>query len=88
MNTFITISYIANAAVFVYALTRPSAAWLAADRNKGFWITVLAICGVIGSPGLLADTAFLLLVLPRMLRGGSSAASEDPRVRPNPFVKN
>lgn len=89
MNTaFITICYIANAAVFVYALTRPSAAWLAADRNRGFWIILLAICGILGAVGLGADAAFLVLVLPRLLRSGSTAAPQDPRVRPNPFVKN
>ncbi|CAN7342708.1 hypothetical protein [Arthrobacter sp. LjRoot14] len=88
MNTFITICYIANTAVFVYALTRPSALWLSADRNRVFWITVLAIFGVLGAGGLIADAAFLLLVLPRMLRGGNAAVSEDPRVRPNPFVKH
>ena len=88
MNTFIAICYMANAAVFVYALTRPSGMWLAADRNRGFWITTLAICGVLGAAGLAADAAFLLLVLPRLLGNGTAAVSEDPRVRPNPFVKN
>lgn len=87
MDTFIAICYIANAAVFIYALTRPSGAWLAADRNRGFWITTLAICGVLGVVGLAADVAFLLVVLPR-LRASANAVSEDPRVRPNPFVKN
>lgn len=87
-NAFLVICYIANAIVFVYALTRPSAAWLAADRNRGFWITIIAMCGVLGAVGLAADVAFVLLVLPRLLRGVSADTSEDPRVRPNPFVKN
>lgn len=88
MNTFIVICYIANAAVFAYAVTRPSASWLAADRNRSYWLTVLAVCGVLGGLGLVADVAFLAMVLPRMLRNRGPAVSEDPRVRPNPFRKN
>ncbi|OOP59413.1 hypothetical protein BMF89_20470 [Arthrobacter sp. SRS-W-1-2016] len=93
MNFFVTICYILNVALFVYAFTRPSSAWLAADRNRSFWLTLLAILGLMGVPGLGADVAFLIGVLPRMLTetGATTTergSSEDPNVRPNPFTKN
>ena len=87
MNTVAVLCYIVNAAVFALAFTRPTAAWLAADRNRGFWLTMLAVCGFLAVPGIIADVAFLVAVLPRMLATGG-AAGGDPRVRPNPFIKN
>jgi hypothetical protein len=87
MNTVTVLCYIVNAAVFLFAFTRPTAAWLAADRNRGFWLTILAVLGFLAVPGIIADVAFFILVLPRMLSAGRPVP-EDPRVRPNPFVKN
>jgi hypothetical protein len=86
MNTLVVICYILNAGVFIFAFTRPSAAWLAAGRNRAFWLTLLAVCGFLAVPGVVADVAFFVGVLPRML-SGTAAAVDDPRVRPNPFIK-
>ena len=88
MTALVVISYIVNAAVFVYAVTRPGSAWLAADRNRSFWLVLLAILGFIGVPGLAADVAFLVGVLPRMLAAAGPPPSQDPNVRANPFTKN
>ncbi len=49
-------------------------------------LSTLAACAGLGA-GLIAGAAFLLLVLPRML-SADRAQTEDPRVRPNPFIKN
>ncbi|VXC15183.1 conserved hypothetical protein [Arthrobacter sp. 9AX] len=86
MSTTLTVSfYLLNAAVFILAATRPSSTWLAADRNRGFWLTLMAVAGLLCIPGLLADAAFLIGVLPRMLANRRQV--QDPRVRPNPFIK-
>lgn len=87
MNTVAVLCYIVNAAVFIFAFTRPTAAWLTADRNRGFWLTTLAVSGFLAVPGIIADVVFFVAVLPRMLSGGG-AAVEDARVRPNTFIKN
>ncbi|GAA2145773.1 hypothetical protein GCM10009825_38800 [Arthrobacter humicola] len=88
MTALVVISYIVNAAVFVYAFTRPSSAWLAADRNRSFWLVLLAILGLMGVLGIAADVAFLVGVLPRMLVPADPPSPEDPKVRANPFTKN
>lgn len=88
MTVFVVISYIANAAVFLFAVTRPSSAWLAADRNRAFWLPLLAIIGLMGVLGLAADVAFLVGVLPRMLTSASPLPAGEPKVRTNPFTKN
>lgn len=88
MNALVVICYIVNVAVFVYALTRRSSAWLAADRNRTFWLALLAIIGLMGVLGLAADVAFLVGVLPRMLASTGPPRSQDPKVRANPFTKN
>lgn len=88
MDFLVVVCYVVNAAVFVYALTRPSSAWLAADRNRTFWLALLAIIGLMGVLGIAADVAFLVGVLPRMIAPTGPPPSEDPKVRANPFTKN
>ncbi|GAA4035383.1 hypothetical protein GCM10023063_19820 [Arthrobacter methylotrophus] len=88
MTALVVISYIVNAAVFAYAFTRPSSAWLAADRNRSFWLMLLAIIGLMGVLGIAADVAFLIGVLPRMSATTGPPPSKDPNVRANPFTKN
>ena len=91
MNVLMVISYLANIAVFIFAFTRPSSTWLSADRNRTYWLMLIGIIGLLGVLGLIADAAFLIGVLPRMLSNAKPEAPQlsrpDPNVRPNPFTK-
>ncbi len=82
-------SYIANAAVFVYALSIPSARWLAADRDKFFWSSMILMFGLLSFVGVIVDIVFLVGVVrgcrpaPRRRDGGR----DRPRPAANPFLR-
>lgn len=90
MTAIIVGSYIINVVVLVYAASIPSARWLAADRNKYFWIVLIGMIGLTSVGGLFVDIAFFVGVVPRMGSGAQHAPSgETSRTAstPNPFLK-
>src|ERR1035437_6975897 len=53
MTEYIVLSYIVSAAVTGLALSRPSSAWLHADRDKSWWITFIVAMTLFGPVGLI-----------------------------------
>jgi hypothetical protein len=90
VTVFFTVSYIANIGVLWLAVTRPTASWLAADRNRSFWLVLIAFFGITGVLGLFADVAFLIGVLPRMRTAGANDPNRlgDASRQANPFSKH
>ena len=52
----------------IHALTRPQRAWIAADRNKGYWVGSLAIGILVGWAGFISAIAYLVGAVPGMSR--------------------
>jgi RHS repeat-associated protein len=69
MTEYIVLSYIVSAAVTGFALSRPSSAWLHADRDKSWWITSMVAMTLLGPVGLIG-----LFVVDR-------ATTKDPTLR-------
>jgi hypothetical protein len=91
MTGVIVASYIVNAIVLVYAISVPSARWLAADRDKFFWVLLIGIFGLAAVAGVIVDVAFLIGVAPRFGPASSSgrAGTSDARGKAaNPFLKS
>lgn len=85
MTPFILLSYLISAAVTGFALSRPSSAWLRADRDKSWWVSFMVVMTIFGPVGLIAVTAFIVGVLPRMHANRESQTSEP--YESNPFRK-
>lgn len=65
------------------AARRPASVWAAADRNKGFWVTLLAIVGVV------MVIPYLIGVLPRLVEAGRvTGTSPFEKGATSPFEKN
>jgi hypothetical protein len=61
-------------AIAADAARRPASVWAAADRRKGFWVTLLAVFGIV------MFIPYLIGVLPRLIEAGRTAG-------PSPFSK-
>jgi hypothetical protein len=86
MTEYIVLSYIVSAAVTGFALSRPSSAWLHADRDKSWWITSMVVMTLFGPVGLIGAATFLVGVLPRMY--SARAPLHEERYDTNPFRKH
>jgi len=62
--TIIVISYLAGLGALVDQIRRPASQWVAADRNRGAWISATVLCGF-PACGLLVALVYLMGVLPR-----------------------
>jgi len=91
MTAVLVASYIVNAIVFIYAVNVPSSRWLAADRNKSFWVLLIGVVGLAAVAGIVVDIAFFIGVVPRFGpsaspdTAGTSATGRKPA---NPFLKS
>ena len=62
---------------------RPASAWAAADRKKAFWVTLLAIFGVV------MFIPYVIGVLPRLVDAGRAVGTSPfEKGAPSPFEKN
>lgn len=91
MTAVLVVSYMVNAIVFIYAISVPSARWLAADRDKFFWVLLIGVFGLTSVVGLFVDMAFLIGVVPRFgptSSSGTTGTSDARGKAANPFLKN
>jgi hypothetical protein len=78
MNVFLTIywvSFVLTAAVLIHALTRSQREWLAADRSKSYWVTLLIVGMIFGPIGLITAVVYLIAVVSQM---GSNSRTPGP----------
>jgi|ERR1035441_1433426 hypothetical protein len=69
MSGLSVLCIILSAAAFVDAVRRPASQWVQADRNKGFWLTMIVLLNILGV------VAYVVGVVPRLGRGtGASDA--------------
>lgn len=67
----------------VDAARRPASVWAAADRQKVFWVALLAICGI------LVVIPYLIGVLPRLVQAGREMSGSPFGKEPaGPSAKN
>jgi hypothetical protein len=65
------------------AARRPASAWAAADRRKAFWVTFLAIFGVV------MFIPYVIGVLPRLVDAGRTVGTSPfEKGAASPFEKN
>jgi hypothetical protein len=70
-----TLLFLAIAAVaLIDAIAHPMSDWLEADRNRGFWLTMIVILNIAGA------VLYALFVRPRFSHGSGSI---DPAFRKN-----
>lgn len=79
ITAIFVISYLIGAVTVLDEMRRPHSAWVAADRNRGWWITTSVIFGIAGC-GLFMGIAYLVGVLP----GLSQSGAVDPSFRKQP----
>jgi hypothetical protein len=60
----LVISYLAAAAALADQLRRPASEWAAADRNRGWWISMTVFLGLFAC-GIFIAPAYLVGVVPR-----------------------
>lgn len=69
VTPFIVLFWIATVIATFDALRRPAAAWVAADRGRGFWVTGLVISSLMLFPAIVFLPAYVVGVLPWMSGG-------------------
>jgi hypothetical protein len=72
---YLIFSGLCGAAAVFDALRRPHGQWVAADRNRGWWVTTIVTCGVFGL-GPIVGAIYLLAIVPGFSRSHSYDASE------------
>jgi hypothetical protein len=75
VNVVIVISYLVGGLALVHALTRPPSAWIEADRNKGFWVTMLIVLTLVGL-GVVIGPIYGFMVVPNFSGGGAPSEFE------------
>jgi hypothetical protein len=85
VTAYVALIYIISAAVTAFAATRPSSAWLHADRDKTWWVMFMVVMTFLGPFGLISAAAFLVGVLPRM--HSTEASHPEEQYESNPFRK-
>ncbi len=78
MTAILVVSYLVGAAVLFDALRRPAASWVAADRERGFWLGVLGALSVFGL-GLVAAALSLCFLVPAFARTASAHSGDFQR---------
>lgn len=82
MSAISWIILIFDIALAADAARRPASVWAAADRNKAFWVVLLALFGVI------VFIPYVIGVLPRLIQAGKTPYGSPFEKRPgNPFEK-
>lgn len=71
-TSLIVISYVSGIAAILHGFGRPASDWVAADRNRGFWLTTM-ITGTALGVGLIAAAFYFVGVAPRYTSGVDSA---------------
>jgi hypothetical protein len=70
-------------AIAADAARRPASVWAAADRRKGFWVTLLLLFG------LVMFIPYLIGVLPRLIEAGRTAGTSPfAKGQASPFEKS
>lgn len=70
-------------AIAADAARRPASVWAAADRRKGFWVTLLVLFGIV------MFIPYLIGVLPRLIEAGRTVGTSPfAKGQASPFEKN
>lgn len=64
VGVVIGLVWLASAIAAIDAIRRPKTAWVAADRNRGFWISALVMSAVLLFPSVIFLPGYLFVVLP------------------------
>jgi hypothetical protein len=72
MTAYLIVSWLCGVAVVVDAVRRPHAQWVAADRDRGWWVATIVACSIFGLGPMAAGT-YLVAIVP----GFSRAAGYD-----------
>ena len=73
------ISVVLTGLVLIHALTRSQREWLAADRNKAYWVASLIIGMIFGPIGVVMAIVYLIAVIPRMTGSDRTPGPFDKR---------
>ena len=65
---YYVISCLCGAAVLVDAYRRPHTQWIAADRDRGFWVVLIAFLSFVVPAGPLMGLIYLFAIMPRFSR--------------------
>ena len=69
MITFLVIlSYASGIVAILHGLAKPASEWVAADRNRGYWLTMM-VTGTVVGVGLIATAFYVVGVVPRYASG-------------------
>lgn len=74
---FVTLFWIFTLLLTVDAFRRPRELWVAADRNRTWWLSGLVVSSVILLPAVVFVPGYLLGVLPAFASGGSAKVAVD-----------
>jgi hypothetical protein len=69
----VVISYLAGLAIVVHAALQPSSAWVAADRSRPYWLTVL-ITLTLFALGIVAAIAYFVGVVPGFAKSNATVS--------------
>lgn len=72
---FVTLFWIFTLLVTVDAFRRPRERWVAADRNRTWWLSGLVVSSIILLPALVFVPGYLLGVLPAFAGDGAAKAA-------------
>jgi predicted PurR-regulated permease PerM len=62
MSALLVFFWVVTGAAFLDVCRRPSVEWVAADRNRAFWLVMLVVLNIVGA------VFYLLLVVPQFPR--------------------
>ena len=72
MTVFFVFSYAIGVIAIIHALTRPSHAWVDADKNRPYWIIWMVMATLIGM-GVLIGALYGIIVVPGFSNSSGSA---------------
>lgn len=76
LTAILVVSYVVGILALIHAYTRPHSAWVRADRNRGYWLSTMAILTFFAM-GVLVAIAYFVGVVPR-LAGSTDEAFRKP----------
>jgi hypothetical protein len=77
MTFYYILNYVIGIPILIHAMTLSPSAWAKADRNKSFWMPLMAIFTLFPA-AVFIDVPYLLLVLPGTLGSSSGSTSSSP----------